>query len=268
VPTVSEMTAATAIATLQEAGFKVKTAPSVIDDNVPKGEVISVSPSGKALPGATITVTVSLGPRMITVPPIPANDTVAQAMAVLRKAGLTVASKPTPVGVPSNPQIGTIEGTTPAAGTSWPENKPVQVDVVEGLGVPNMVGQNLQSIQNWAGQHNINVQSTQVNSSELQGTILSQTPAAGTIVTPGQTTVNVTVSNGGPQIQVPSVQGESCQQAKQTVEQAGFSHVTTQNGFVDTGNAKGTNPGQGSSAQAATPIVVQCGFGFGNGFGF
>jgi len=261
VPAVRTLSPSAATAALRAAGFKVQTGPSVIDDNVQKGEVIGTSPAGKALPGSTITLTVSQGPKMITVPPIPANDTVAQAMAVLRQAGLAVAPKAAAVGVPSNPQIGTIAGTTPAAGTSWPENKPVQVDVVEGLGVPSLVGQNIQNIQGWAGQHNINVQPTQVNSSELAGTILSQTPAPGTIIKPGQTTVDVTVSNGGPQLQVPSVQGESCQQGEQTVKQAGFTNVTTQQGFFNNGNATGTNPGQGSSAQAATPIVVECGFG-------
>jgi serine/threonine-protein kinase len=268
VPAVSRLNAATAVSALREAGFKVATAPSVVDDNVPKGEVISTSPSGRALPGATITVTVSLGPRMITVPQVPANDTVAQATAALREAGLTVAPKANPVGVPSNPQIGTIAGTTPAAGTSWPENKPVVIDQVEGLGVPNLVGQNIQSIQGWAGQQGINVQPTQVSNSALQGTILTQSPQPGAIITQGQTVVTVTVSNGGPQIQIPQVNGQSCQQAQQTIKQAGFSNVTAQSGFFGKGNASGTNPGEGSMVQAATPIQVQCGFGAGFGGGF
>jgi serine/threonine-protein kinase len=268
VPSVANLTSATAVSTLQEAGFKVKNAPSVIDDNVPKGEVIGTSPSGKALPGATITVTVSLGPKMITVPPIPSDDSVSQAMAILRKAGLNVTSKAHPVGVPSNPQIGAIAGTTPAAGTSWPENKPVTVNVVEGLGVPDLIGQNIQDVQNFAGQDGLNIQPTQVNSSKPQGTILSQSPQPNTIIQQGQqTTINVTVSNGGPQIMIPNVQGQSCSQAQQTIQQAGFSNVTQQQGFFGGNTVSGTNPGEGSMQQAATPITVQCGSGFGFGFG-
>jgi len=142
------------------------------------------------------------------------------------------------------------------------------VNVVEGLGVPNLVGQNIQSIQGWAGQHGINIQPTQVNNNALQGTILSQSPAANTIIKQGQTVINVTVSNGGPPIQIPSVQGQSCKQAQQTIQQAGFSNVTTQQGFFNNGNVTGTNPGEGSMVQAATPITVQCGFGgFGGGGG-
>src|SRR6185312_10235888 len=67
VPAVGKLTAQEATRTLHQAGFQVRTGPSVINDDVPKGEVISTSPSGKALPGATIVLTVSQGPRMITV---------------------------------------------------------------------------------------------------------------------------------------------------------------------------------------------------------
>jgi serine/threonine-protein kinase len=260
VPAVGKLSAAEATSALQQAGFKVRTGPSMIDDNVPKGEVISTSPSGKALPGATITLTISQGPKMITVPQIPASDRPAQAMAALRAAGLDVNPKPNPVGVPSNPQIGTVAGTTPPEGTSVPDNKPVQVNVVEGLGLTNLVGQNVQVIQGWAAQHNINLQVTQVNSSAAAGTILSQSPQQGAIITPGQTVVNVTVSNGPPTIPIPGVQGQSCQQAQQTLQQAGFTNVNVQQGWFQNNNATGTSP-SGQSVPAATPITLQCGWG-------
>ena len=119
-------------------------APSVIDDNVPKGDVIGTSPSGRALPGATIVLTVSQGPRMITVPPIPPGDSVAQAKAALRAAGLTVSSTTKPVGVGEQPGA-SARSRAPrrAAGTSWPENQPVTVKVVAGLALPNLVGQDI-----------------------------------------------------------------------------------------------------------------------------
>ena len=59
---------------LDSRGFQVRTGPPVINDNVPKGEVIGASPSGRALPAATIVLTISQGPRMITVPQIPSGD--------------------------------------------------------------------------------------------------------------------------------------------------------------------------------------------------
>ena len=260
VPAVGKLSASQATATLRGAGFKVKTGQSVINDNVPKGEVISTSPSGKALPGATITLTVSLGPKMITVPQIPATDTVDQAMKALRAAGLTVASTPKKVGVPSDPQLGAFAGTEPAAGVSWPENKPVYVDQVAGLGLPDLHGQNIQTIQGWAGQHNINLQVTQQDNSAAAGTILSQSPGPNSVIQPGQT-VTVTVSNGPPSSPIPDTQNMSCQQAQQTLQQAGFTNVNVQQGWFNNDQSWGTNPQGGQSVPADTPITLQCGWG-------
>ena len=259
VPAVSKLTTAAAEQTLRAAGFQVRTGPPVIDDTVPKGEVIGTSPSGRALPGATIVLTISQGPRMITVPPIPATDTAAQAMAALRAVGLTVSSATNPVGVASNPQVGQVAGTTPAAGTSWPQNKPVIVNVVAGLALPNLVGQNLGTIQAWAGQNHINIQPTQVDNSQPQGTIVAQSPAPATPVQPGST-VSVSVSNGPPQVPIPDVTGQDCNQAQQTLRQAGFQVQAQQNPF---GRLFGNNQVQSMSptgqAPSGTTITLQCG---------
>jgi serine/threonine-protein kinase len=260
VPAVDKLTAAQAAHTLQEVGFHVRTGPSVIDDNVPKGEVIRTSPSGRALPGATIVLTVSQGPRMITVPQIPQGDSVAHAVALLRKAGLTVAAKTKPVGVPSNPQLGVVAGTTPAEGTSVPENEPVTVNVVAGLALPDLVGQDIGTIQGWAGQNHINIQPTQVSGSQPQGTIVAQSPAPNTPVQPGQT-VSVSVSSGPPMVPVPDVTGQSCQDAQQTLTGDGF-QVQVQQGIF--GNLFGDTV-QSMSPQGQAPsgstITLQCGRG-------
>jgi serine/threonine-protein kinase len=261
VPAVGKLTATAAAKTLRQAGFHVQSGPSVINDDVPKGEVIGTSPSGRALPGATIALTTSKGPRMITVPPVPPTDTtVAQAIAALRAAGLTVSSTPKNVGAASNPQIGTVAGTTPAEGTSVPENQTVYVNVVAGLALPDLVGQDIGTIQGWAGQNHINIQPTQVDSSQPQGSIVAQSPAPGTPVQPGQT-VDVSVSNGPPMVPVPDVTGQDCNDAQQTLQNDGF-QVTVQRGFF--GKAFGDQV-QSLSPQGQAPsgstITLQCGRG-------
>ena len=256
VPAVSKLTAATAEQALRQAGFQVRTGPAVIDDNVPKGDVIAAAPSGRALPGATIVLTVSAGPRMIRVPSIPATDTVAQAEAALRAAGLTAAAATKPVGAASNPDIGTVPGTVPPAGTSVPENKPVTIEVIAGLALPQLVGQNIDSIQQWASANDLTVQPTTVQSSQQQGTIVAQSPAPGTPMRPGQT-VSVSVSAGPPEVTIPNVQGESCQQAQQQLAQAGFTNVSVQQGFFHQNMAAGTSPS--GQAPPGTQITLQCG---------
>ena len=258
VPAVGKLTPQAAAQTLRTAGFQVQTGPSIIDDNVPKGEVISTSPSGRALPGATIMLTISQGPRMITVPQIPAGDTVAQATAVLRKAGLTVASSPQPVGGQSYSQVGQVSGTTPAEGTSVPENKPVSVNEVEGLALPDLVGQNIDAVQQWASSNQITVQPTTVQSSQPQGTIVTQSPPAKSPVKQGQT-VSVSVSAGPPEVSIPDVQGMSCQDAQQALQQAGFTNVNVQQGWFRQNKAESTSPS--GQASTGTQITLQCGFG-------
>ena len=258
VPSVSSLTAASAARTLQQAGFQVRTGPPMIDDNVPKGEVISTSPSGRALPGATIVLTISQGPRMITVPQIPAGDTVAQADAALRAAGLTVSATTNPVGAASNPVIGAVAGTTPAAGTSVPDTKPVMVNVVAGLALPDLVGQNIDAAEQTAGSDGFSLQPTTVQSNQPQGTITAQSPTAGTPIKQGQD-VSVSVSSGPPEISIPNVQGQNCGQAQQTLQQAGFTNVTVQQGIFFKNTATGTNPS--GQAASGTPITLECGYG-------
>ena len=218
--------------------------------------MISAAPSGRALRGATITLTLSSGPKMITVPPIPATDTVAQAQAALRAAGLTVAPATKKVGVASNPVVGTVAGTDPAAGTSVAENKPVTIEEVAGLSLPSLVNQNISAVQQWASQNQLNLQMTQVSSTTVaQGTIVAQSPAPGTVVTAGQT-VTVQVSSGPPEVTIPSVQGLNCQQAQQALQSAGF-NVSLQQSFFHRNQASGTNPtGQ---APGGTTVMLMCG---------
>jgi eukaryotic-like serine/threonine-protein kinase len=221
-PSVDGMTLTAATRELHQAGFEVQRGPRVTDNAVAKGDVISTSPSGRAVRGATIVLTVSAGPKMITVPPVTGQTSLQGAIAVLRKAGLTVSDTAKNVAA-DGVQIGTIAGTTPPAGTSWPATRTVYVDVVAGIPLPNLVGQNIGTIQGWAGSNNIQLNIVQVDSDQPQGIIVSQSPDQGTPVAPGQTTVTVSVSKGPPEVQIPgNLQGQDFQQVQQELQQLGF----------------------------------------------
>jgi serine/threonine-protein kinase len=255
VPAVGRLSAAAAEQALRQAGFQVRTGPSVIDDNVPKGDVISTSPSGRALPGATVTLTLSQGPRIIKVPSIPSGDTVAQAEAALRAAGLTVAATTKKVGVPSNPVVGQFAGTDPAAGASVPENQPVTVEEVAGLSLPSLVNQNIDAAQQLAAQDQFTLQPTQVNSNQPQGTIVAQAVPPNSVVQPGEA-VGVSVSNGPPEVPIPDVQGQNCNQAAQALQQAGF-NVSVAQGWFHRDQAAGTSPS--GQAPGGSAVTLQCG---------
>ena len=262
VPSVTGLTATAARQELQQAGFKVTAGTGQIDNNVPRNDVISTSPSGRALPGATVALTVSLGPRMITVPPV-AGKSLADAIAALRAAGLTVSSATKGVGVTGTVVLNAIVGTVPAAGTSWPQNKPVTIEQVAGLALPHLVGEDINAIEQWAAQNNIHLQPTTVQSKQPQGIIVAQGTPAGTPVPPGST-VAVSVSAGPPEVAIPGdLIGMRFSQVQQTLEALGF-QVNGQQQFNFGQKVTSVTP-SGQAPAGSTITVTYGGFG---GLGF
>jgi serine/threonine-protein kinase len=242
VPSLTGLSEAQAVSALRSDGFAVQIGSTVHDNNVPAGDVASYTPSGGAPKGATVTITLSSGPVMIKIPPV-TGQSFAGAVALLRKAGLTVSSQPQQVGQ-NGVAVGTIAGTNPPAGTSWPANKTVFVEVVEGPPVPNLVGQSAQSVAaNWAGPNNVHLVTSTVSNSAAAGIIIAQSPGPGSVLTPNET-VAITVSSGPPQVSVPNIQGKNINDATAALKAAGFQVSVHQFGFgqnvfyyAPTGNA-------------------------------
>ena len=217
VPGVAGDSVATATAALTADGFIVGKDVQVHSNIVRKGAVLGTTPAGRVSKGTHLALLVSSGPFTSVVPNLQ-NDSVAAAQAALQR--LHLASTTTKVG--SNSPVGTVTGTNPVAGTSWPQNKPVVIQVSSGPPLPNFVGENVQAAQQWAQQNGVTI-STQPdnNSQQTSGTITGQQPAAGATFTQGET-VTVTVSSGPQLVSVPSPIGLSVAQATQLLQQAGF----------------------------------------------
>ena len=127
IPDVVGKTEAEARTDLGAAGFKVSVVQAN-DPEVPVGIVVSTNPSGQALRGSTITVTVSAGPGEQAVPDV-AGRKPGAATSALEGAGFVVvqASENDP-DVPA----GEVIRTDPAAGTSLPPGSTVTIVVSEG----------------------------------------------------------------------------------------------------------------------------------------
>jgi serine/threonine-protein kinase len=248
-PAVDGMSYTVAAQTLQAAGFRAREGTQVTDSAVPKGDVVGTAPSGRAVKGATIMLTVSSGPRMITIPPV-TGQSVSGAIALLRKAGLTVSGTPKDVGA-DGVAAGTVTGTTPSAGTSWPATSIVYVDEVTGIALPRLIGQDIGPIQGWAQANQIQLSQQQTASDQPAGIIVSQSPAPGSPVAPGGT-VTVGVSSGPQQVAIPSLRGEPFEQAQQQLQQLGFTVESKQFGPGDT--VFSTSPS--GSAPAGSTITV------------
>ena len=173
VPSVSGDSLTQATAVLTADGFTVKRG-RVHSNVVPSGSVAGTSPAGRVSKGSTITILVSDGPFTSVVPKVQ-NETLTAAQAALRRVHLVS----TPKQVGSNAPVGTVIGTNPPAGTTWPQTKTVTILVAGGPQLPDFVGMNYQTAQQWASQHDVNLQQQpDTNSQQPQGTITGQQPAA------------------------------------------------------------------------------------------
>jgi serine/threonine protein kinase/beta-lactam-binding protein with PASTA domain len=229
VPSLAGLTQSAAVSALRSDGFAARVGPTVHNNVVPAGDVVSYTPSGSADKGVTVTLTLSSGPLMIKIPSV-TGQSFTGAVTLLRKAGLTVSDQPQKVGQ-TGVAIGSIVGTNPPAGTSWPASKTVYVEVVAGPPIPNLVGQAAAAVQaDWAAPNGVTLVTKTATSTQPAGTIISQSPAPGSALTANET-VTVTVSSGPPSASVPNVDGQSLDQATQTLEQAGFAVSAHRFGF-------------------------------------
>jgi serine/threonine-protein kinase len=83
-----------AVAALKAANLNPVKGASKYSDSVPKGTVISVSPNDRATEFSNVTIIVSRGPRMVTIPDIPRGSSAADAKAQLEAMNLKVDLEP------------------------------------------------------------------------------------------------------------------------------------------------------------------------------
>jgi eukaryotic-like serine/threonine-protein kinase len=217
IPFVASDSVTQATAVLTADGFTIAKVSRVHSNDVQQGTVVGTSPSGRAAKGSAVTILVSSGPFTSVVPKVQ-GDKLTAAQATLQRAHLSF----TVSRVGANAAIGTVLGTRPAAGTTWPQTKPVIILVAGGAAVPDFVGESLEVAQQWASAHNVNLQQQQDQNSQQQpGTITGQEPAPGSLYQPGETVV-VNVSTGPAEVSVPYVIGMTVEQARQVLQAAGF----------------------------------------------
>jgi eukaryotic-like serine/threonine-protein kinase len=251
VPAVAGDSVTQATAVLTADGFTVKRGARVPSNAVAKGRVASTSPTGRVTKGSTIALLVSSGPFTSVVPTVK-GDKQAAAEAALQRVHLTS----TPQRVASNAAVGTVVGTNPPAGTTWPQTKPVTILVAAGPPLPEFIGMNIDTAKQLANQDQVSLQEqSDPNSQQPAGTIIGQEPAAGAMYRPGQTVI-VRVSAGPQLVPVPNVIGMSVQQATQALQAAGFQVQV--NSFTRFGKVFAFSP-VGEAPRGST-ITVDSGF--------
>jgi beta-lactam-binding protein with PASTA domain len=223
VPNVIGLTEQAASGELKAAGLTPVSA-SATSTTVASGLVFGQRPQhGRVVEqGTHVEIMVSRGPPTTAVGKVEGLSA-AQAVSMLRAAGF----KPTTKMQPSTSVAeGLVIATDPAAGTRLAVGSAVTVIVSSGpasVHVPDTVGESrtaaeasLQSVGLTVG-----AITQQVSAGQSPGTVLSQSPAAGTSVRVGGK-VNLVVAQAPKNATVPSVVGQKETQAATALERAGF----------------------------------------------
>jgi serine/threonine-protein kinase len=259
VPSVVGYQLSVAQADVSNAGFK----PYVVSEasSKPSGQVIRQSPLGlvKADKGSTITLTVSSGPRAVSIPSV-VQLPQAQAERRLRRSGLKIGQL-----LPQNSGAvpkGDATRTDPGAGESVPAGTAVTLYVSSGpaaIRVPNTVGDTEAAAK--AALSSFTVKTTnQTTTSQAAGTVLSQSPAGGTA--PPNSVVNLVIAVAPKAVKVPNVVGFPWRAARRQLRSDGFTVVNqyqtvkkqTRNGVV-----LSETPGAGTTQTKGSTVTIVIG---------
>jgi serine/threonine-protein kinase len=255
VPKVSGMSAAAAQTDLRSAGLTPAMGKAQFNNQTAKGLVIATDPAGgsRLAKGGKVTLIVSAGPHMITMPQVTGQPLTA-AQAALRHAGLV----PGKVKLIPSATIGAgiVIATRPSAGTSWPQPNPVTLTVSTGPPVPDFVGQQKTVAEQWATANGVSLNEVTAKSSDQPaGTVLHQSVAPGSAFSKGQV-ITIEYSPGPPMVTIPNVDGMKVAQAVSTLEKLGFQVTVDRVGPFN--SVFGYSP-TGQATKGST-ITLQVGF--------
>jgi serine/threonine-protein kinase len=261
VPFVEGKQQSLAVQEVTEAGLdpEVRKQPN---ENVDPGRVFDQDPVAgtRVDKGTTVVIFVSSGKAKTTVPDV-VGSTRDEAVAALTAANLKVSV----FEVYSETEPGTVTAQKPPAGTRLTVGETVQINVSRGVkqvAVPSVVGASIDDAIAELEAAGFAVASPVFeNSDKPENTVISQTPAAGTLQRPG-TTITLTASKGPAKEAVPDVVGIDVLAARATILSAGFKVAVV---FADTddptedGIVLVQSPGAGVEAAKGDTVTLTVG---------
>ncbi|MGW6013218.1 Stk1 family PASTA domain-containing Ser/Thr kinase [Streptomyces sp. NPDC055210] len=261
VPAVLDKTEAQARKSIEGAGLGVKT-KKAYSDTVKLGRVISTDPkpTTRIRDNGSVTLTISKGPNTVRVPDLK-GYALDKARERLKKEGL--APGMVTKSFSEDVTAGFVIGTKPGAGTERRGGSAIALVVSKGspVDVPDVLGDDVDDARQELEDAGLTVEvvSGRITSDYDAGTVAEQTPAADKQATRGDT-VKLTVSKGPPLVEVPDVVGDSVDDAKQELEDAGF-EVEEDRGllglFGDTVDSQSTEGGEKAPKGSKITIKIR-----------
>ncbi|MEU5216153.1 Stk1 family PASTA domain-containing Ser/Thr kinase [Streptomyces sp. NPDC020807] len=224
VPAVLGQTEAVATKRVKDAGLDVGTTKRAFSEVYERGTVMAVDPApGERVRGnGTVTLTISRGPETVKVPNL-RDKPLAEARRLLKEEGLA----PGVVTSEFNDTVaqGAVISSDPAAGTERSPDSAVALLVSKGspVDVPDVTGESLADATALLEEDGLTVKVApeRVHSPEPAGSVAAQSLAEGSRAAEGDT-ITLTVSKGPRMVEVPDVTGETTDDARTALEDAGF----------------------------------------------
>jgi serine/threonine-protein kinase len=225
VPNVAGEPRATAISALEHAGYHISGVFSAFSDTVRAGRVISTDPRAGAQlsAGKSISITVSSGPKMFTIPPV-RNLSFSEAQSTLQQDGIKVASAPKQQPDDTIPN-GSVIGTDPKVGSQVSDTQAVTILVSTGppiLDIPAIAqGTPFGDAKKTLTKAGFKVtEADEWNDTVGKGDVIAINPSDHA---PKGSTVTVTVSKGPQYVTIPDIPvGTPVSDATTTLENLGL----------------------------------------------
>jgi serine/threonine-protein kinase len=256
-PNLVNMTKAQAELYAKQHHFEVFYAPPAYSDTAPKDAVIDQKPKAddKIVKGGTLTLTLSLGPEQFPVP----DDLVGHELSAVQGEldGLGLKLKQGKQQYSDTIPEGSVVSTDPQAGTQLKRGDTVTVVVSQGkapISVPDETGKDINSARGDLERLGLQVNEKYVDGDQPADQVISQSPKPGTGASQNDT-ITLNVSKGPPQVGIPDVQNQPCQQAQQALQGAGLAPQVAGN---PNAFAHGTNPPAGTQVPPQTQVQLLC----------
>lgn len=267
VPDVSNLSESAARSKLQEAGLKAAgQTEEITSDKIPEGKVVKTNPEAKAIvqKGREVVLYISTGGRKIKMKNYIDMD-YKEAVDALVKLDFKESKIKKKEEYSDTVEKGKIISQTPEANSEvTPDKTSVKFVVSKGakpIKISNYVGMTINEALLDLANNGINesqVKQTQQESEKEAGTILSQTPSAGSSVTPGKTMINFVVSSGPNEVSVPDFSGMSKSEAQNAAKEAGLTANFEEDydNQVPAGQVIRSNPSAGEKVKKNSSVTI------------
>ena len=218
------MTKAAAAEKAEKDGLDVTVKETEYSETIPKGRVVSTDPDpGDSIDkGGTVGLLMSLGPERYAVPDVEGVQE-ERARAMLEDRNLSVASPERRYS--SKVERGAVISTDPKVGTMVKPGTAITLvisDGVQPVAVPDVVELPLEEAEAQLAEAKLRYNVTEkFDDAVPEGVVMRQTPEAPTTA-PKNSVVQLVVSKGPREIDVPNVVGQPVASAQPAIEAAGF----------------------------------------------